>query len=1071
MAPVRGPLWLFADTLDALIVDQDAAELQHDPGARNDGRAFLLTAKLRSAMAAFMLSPAAISTAEATECWGRLLGRLGEFHAALGLPETALFAENLAGFVIQRLGATLPERPADAIAAMEEVRACVRDITAAETAARLESFGLRASSPLGPTSMRLSVDEWIDRWRATVESCVSLDPRSSPRAAAGPSIKMAPLPLGQPGRALVSPKYSLLFPAPFVQEGLACLAHISNWVSLFSTHLQRIDDAALTPLTRVLFTLSLVDEYFAGKDAGSVPEHILTQFQSDVVAVDQSLLISPIEANRMPRSREEVRVSSALNRRSPQSTCAPPGMLLARIRTDAALFDANPPFVSPEALAIFQPAVSAFLQRGDALSESAQRQLLSMLQQTWTLLQTTPVPSNVISTLINAGFTPLNCKHYLAALESFMAAGPENPDLSEIQQLFGCISLLGSSVFVLAREYGHYVDYVKTFKRLQGSGEQLHVQLISAVGLGGGALSQTLARVMGPALPNEHMASLRRTIVGEFEAAERRFSAGRPSLLRETALLWVDVYGQTHWDVAPQMQHTNNPVAALLSVDHKTHSGAVLRAAAAKIRFPMLETVSPAVLSDPGFSPYVMAIVIGDALATACGAAFLPAPLTFASQVLSWARDFGLGYMQTVDGHRAKLGALITLLEPAARRGEIPSMQIAENVERILRELYASVRAAEAQIFPASRGPRVPPPEIGNSLLLISMYALAARGVLGSMAERADALAQQLEDAVVSLRLHTQTLAAFFECKFESDGQRLYALPGTGKRLGPWRPPEAADAVSQYCGMYHDAKRALTTAIAGLRSVIVEATAHRATCDELAAQISVEDNVIAKVLQEISTFLMLVSDMHARASRLLSGGHVPGFVPMGQFMSRWRRLSASYKAVQSALGPEQVSAFAQELHATWIHLQDERVPEGPHSAILPEQREAAVDEIMAHVTGTPGSPPADAQLSVITSRCNLGAWGDYDTGPLGRDTVAPESVDLSPRGLTVLLGMEWLLMQELLQITDGVFRSSTIRKVIAPVRDIEVRELGSAAMDHDPPSTAPLAGANQPEESDYDMAM
>ncbi|QPO25170.1 tegument protein UL37 [Bovine alphaherpesvirus 2] len=1087
----RGPLRLFADALDELSSPPGAARAPQGlarPDTGLSGPAFLVTAKLRSAMAAFLLSPASVDIDEVSECWDRVIRRLCEFHGALRLPETALLAENLVGLAVHRLGAALPDVASEAISAMEDVRACVLNMTSPNTVARIEAAGLRASSPLGPATVRMCVDDWIDRWRAITESCLRFDPRASIQSTDELTLKMPPVPLGQPSRSLVAPKYSLIFPAPFVQAGLAHLAHISNWVSLFSTHLQRIDDASLTPLTRVLFTLSLVDEYLAGKGQRSaLPEQLLMQFHNDTREVPPSVLIPPIEANRMPRSREEVRVSSALTSRSPRNTCTPPGMLLARVRTDAALFDADSPFLSADALAVFQPAVSTLLQHGETPSEGAQKNLLALLQQTWTVLQAASTPSSVIGTLINAGFTPLHCKHYLAALESFLAGGGQ-PDaagagLSEIQQLFGCISLMGSSVFDLAREYGYSVDYVKAFKRLQGSGEQLHVQLCEAVGLAGGALSQTLARIMGPPVPTEHLASLRRAVVGEFEVAERRFSSGKPSLLRETALLWADVYGQTHWDIAPQMEHGGGgPSVALLPSGRQTHAASVLRAAAAQIQFPLLETATPAVLSDPGFSPYVMAMVVGDALMATCNAAFLTKPLEFASHVLAWARDFGLGYLPTVDGHRAKLGALITLLEPAVQRGELPTMQMAENVERLLRELHASVRAAEGQLFPNARAPRVPPPEVGNSLLLISMYALAARGVLSDLARRADALTQHLEDAVVSLRIHTQTLAAFFECRFESDGRKLYAVPRDGgERLGPWRPNDAADAVSQYCGMYHDAKRALVSALSGLRSVIVEATAHRAACDELAAQVAHEGNVLASALRDVNSFVMLVSGIHARASRLLSGGQVPGFVHMGQFMVRWRKLSTAYKSVQSAASPEQVAGFVQELHETWRGIQAERILSSASQSISPEQRAAAVGEIMMHVEEDHTGMTSEPHMSVLTSRCNLGAWGDYDLGPLGRDTTVPDSVDLSPRGLNVLLGMEWLLMQELLQVTDGVFRNPARRHAAGP-QDIEVRESGSSqaaewrrqdttasAMDHGSYHMDHPRAPNQPEENDYDM--
>nr|ADM23428.1 tegument protein UL37 [Human alphaherpesvirus 1] len=1016
-----------------------------------DDPAFLATAKLRAAMAAFLLSGTAIAPADARACWRPLLEHLCALHRAHGLPETALLAENLPGLLVHRLVVALPEAPDQAFREMEVIKDTILAVTGSDTSHALDSAGLRTAAALGPVRVRQCAVEWIDRWQTVTKSCLAMSPRTSIEALGETSLKMAPVPLGQPSANLTTPAYSLLFPAPFVQEGLRFLALVSNRVTLFSAHLQRIDDATLTPLTRALFTLALVDEYLTTPERGAVvPPPLLAQFQHTVREIDPAIMIPPLEANKMVRSREEVRVSTALSRVSPRSACAPPGTLMARVRTDVAVFDPDVPFLSSSALAVFQPAVSSLLQLGEQPSAGAQQRLLALLQQTWTLIQNTNSPSVVINTLIDAGFTPSHCTHYLSALEGFLAAGvpartPAGHGLGEVQQLFGCIALAGSNVFGLAREYGYYANYVKTFRRVQGASEHTHGRLCEAVGLSGGVLSQTLARIMGPAVPTEHLASLRRALVGEFETAERRFSSGQPSLLRETALIWIDVYGQTHWDITPTTPAT--PLSALLPVGQPSHAPSVHLAAATQIRFPALEGIHPNVLADPGFVPYVLALVVGDALRATCSAAYLPRPVEFALRVLAWARDFGLGYLPTVEGHRTKLGALITLLEPAARGGLGPTMQMADNIEQLLRELYVISRGAVEQLRPLVQLQPPPPPEVGTSLLLISMYALAARGVLQDLAERADPLIRQLEDAIVLLRLHMRTLSAFFECRFESDGRRLYAVVGdTPDRLGPWPPEAMGDAVSQYCSMYHDAKRALVASLASLRSVITETTAHLGVCDELAAQVSHEDNVLAVVRREIHGFLSVVSGIHARASKLLSGDQVPGFCFMGQFLARWRRLSACYQAARAAAGPEPVAEFVQELHDTWKGLQTERAVVVAPLVSSADQRAAAIREVMAHAPedAPPQSPAADRV--VLTSRRDLGAWGDYSLGPLGQTTAVPDSVDLSRQGLAVTLSMDWLLMNELLRVTDGVFRASAFRPLAGPEspRDLEVRDAGNS---------------------------
>ncbi|BAP00716.1 tegument protein UL37 [Pteropodid alphaherpesvirus 1] len=1073
-------LRLLLDTLGGLSA-QPPASPPHSPlGTQpsSDGPAFLVTARLRAALAAFLLAPTPISRAELRALWTILLERLCGFHRLYSLPETALIIENLPGLILHRLDVGLPKEPDQAFQTMEDIKSLVLMLTDAITTKNFEEAGLRTTAPLGPVPIRQHAVAWVEQWLAVSKNCLAINPRTSAATATEAPLKMAPMPLGQPGANLIAPKYSLLFPSPFVQEGLRFLARASNWVTLFSTHLQCIDDASLTPFTRALFTLSLVDEYLTTADQGVVvPPQLLSRFQTTVREIDPQILIPPIEAGKMSRSREEVRVSSALSTLTPCATSAPPGTLMTRVRTDVAVFSASASFLSASALAIFQPAITNLLQHGEALDSEAQARFLALLQQTWTLIQNTHTPSAAIQTLISAGFTPSHCNHYLSALEGFLVSGgaPGPSTLSEIQQLFGCIALTGSQIFTLAQDYGPYADYVRAFKRLQSTSEYQHVKLCEAVGLSGGGLKHILARIMGPITPTEHLASLRRALVGEFEVAERRFSAGQPSLLRETVLIWLDVYGQTKWDITPT---TPAVPAALLSANQATHSPAVHVAAATQIHFPKHDGIYPNVLADPQFTPYVMALVVGDALRATCRAAYLPRPIDFACRVLAWARDFGLGYVPTVEGHRTKLGALITLLEPATHPKHIPTLQMADNIEQLLRDLHAIVKGAVSQISHVVRLPPLEPPEVGTSILLMSLYALAARGVLMGLIERADPLIQQLEDAIVLLRLHMTTLTAFFECRFESDGRRVYAIPGdTAEKLGPWRPDSMADAVSQYCGMYHDAKRALVTALAGLKSVIVEATAHLGVCEGLVVQVHHEHSVLSNVLQEIQSFVLLVTGIHARASKLLAGDQVPGFFYMGHFLSRWKHLSTSYQAVQTTTGPELVADFVRELHETWRGLQNERLVASPALTSTTEQRTSAVGEILANVEEDAGTIPTLVKFALISKRCDLTAWGDYNAGPLDRPTMYPESIDLTPQGLSVLLGMDWLMMNELLQVTDGVFRASALRRPSQDTpQDVEVREAGSA---RSPPvrtfphltRSSSATPPNLPEEDDDEMLL
>ncbi|AQS79178.1 tegument protein UL37 [Ateline alphaherpesvirus 1] len=1056
----EGPIWELVRALAPLArelrrtsaMTEARAARAADPaaaGAVPAERAFLVVARLRAAVASFLLAPASVAPEHVRGGWSRLLALLRELHGALALPETALLLENLPGLVVPRLDVAVPRDREGAFRAMDAAVRCVRHMAGAETVHALEEAGLRTSAALGPGATQSRVEDWVRRWLSVAQGLHAADPRGSAEFLDAPPLReSAPPALGQPGAGLTAAQYDVIFGAPFVQRGLRHLARVGNRVSVVAAHLRRVGDASLTPLTRALFTLALVDEHLLGPDGrGEIPPRVVERFRRDVAQVDPSIMIPPLEAVGMARSRGEVRVSSALSARTPGAASAAPGTLMTRVRTDADVLGGRPQHVSASALAVFQPAISALLQLGEAsAAPEVRRRLLDLLHDTWALLQNTASPDAALAALVDAGFTPANCAAYLAALEGFLASGhmpPAGPgadprELGEIQQLFGCISLLGRWVFALAREYGRHAEYVRTFRRLQAACEQQHARLSHAAGLSRGVLSQALARIMGPVTPTGHLAALRRALVEEFEAAERRFHDGRPSLLREPALAWVDIYGQTTWDVVPHTPHAGTAAATLLPAGPVEHGPEAHVAAAAAIRFPALEFSAPEILADPGFAPYVMALAVGDALEVAAQTAYLPRPLAFAARVLAWARDFGLGYLPSVGGHRTKLGALITLLEPGLRAdAPPPAMQTVESVEQLLRELHQIVQTGVEQVAPHVRLRRVAEPGVGDSLLLMSMYALAARGALHELAADADPLVRRLEDAAAALRAHMRALAAFFECRFEGDGARVFALPhaaacgsATGPKLGPWSPDAVADAVSRYCAGYHDAKLSYTAALAGLRSLASETGALQGACEALAAQVALENNVLAHALREINSFALLLSSLHARASRLLTGGRVPAFAPVARFLARWRRLSSAHAAARAAEGPEPVADFVRELRDTWAELRAEgpQATEGaPGSS--PEQRALAVREVLA--SAPRGDEVADGGAAgrgpvTLTSRHNLGAWGDYSLGPLGRPTEYPSSIAMTPQSITAAMGSDWIMTGHLLQVMDGVFRASTV---------------------------------------------
>ncbi|QOD40122.1 tegument protein [Macropodid alphaherpesvirus 4] len=1033
VAAPRGPLQILLDALETLSTSTTTPVL-------------LGAAKLRAALATFLMALSPIPVTVVKDNWLHLIHYLRVLHKTYTLPETAIFIENLPGLLLHRLDVSLPEDNTQMFGMIKDLKEFIVTMTGSEYNDLLKKTGLRVTSALGPVNIRQMTTDWLNKWEVAMTNCLAVNPHTTPTAGEAVT-ELVLVPLGHTSAPLIAPQYSFIFPAPLIQECLRRLAQVSNWRTLFSIYLQQINNETLTPLTRALFILAMVDECLTDPAQGVIiPPKLLSRFKKTVQDIDPSVMIPPLEANKTLRSRGEIRISSALNHLTPKVTTMLPGTLLSRVRTDSEVFSPQTSLLSLPSFAIFQPAIINLLNRDSTLPPDAVQHLSGVLQAAWAHIQHTSSPTQALSVLISAGFTVQNCTAYLTALEGLLVSNPidsqtNGAGLSELEQLLGCLSITGLHVLTMASGYGFDVSYVRRFRQLQRQSEFTHVKLNDAVGLAKGVLSQTLAKIMGPRSQADHIKNLRRGLVEEFEALEHRFSTSQSNPVHEAMMVWLDVYGQTSWDITPIA-----PATTLLSmIDPSGSDQMTYINAAISISFPNYDGISANILTDPGFVPYALALVVGDALHATRRVAYHPQHLEFALEVLKWARDFGLGYLPTIDGHRTKIGALITLLEPGLNPNYTPTMQTVNNIERLLNELYHISTAARGQVKAIFSDQLDPPPNINTSLLLLSLTAVAAYGVVRGQLQQATPVIQHLEDAVTLLRICMDTLKNFFSCNFQTDGTRISVLDTvTQTCIGSWRPDKMADAITKYCEKYQSAKHSLITAIIALKTIITETTTHLEGWDTVADSRTKKTTVFREVIQQTQTFVLLLTDIHSQATKLVAGNQVPGFFYMGRFISAWRQIEKKYKDVCAHTDIETITALIDELRETWDSLQVERVVLLTDAITIDSQKSAVLEILGPAETGSDMALDFGDSQPTITDRSNIAIWEDYDTSPLRHIPTYPTSVDLTPGGLKVLLETKWILISELLQIIDGVFRAPVLtREVPVAPQAVEVIEEGS----------------------------
>uniref|UniRef100_A0AAU0K6K4 UL37 tegument protein n=1 Tax=Anatid alphaherpesvirus 2 TaxID=3080522 RepID=A0AAU0K6K4_9ALPH len=1018
-------------------------------------------AEARAAIGAFCLSQETMTLSEAESTWRDALSAVIETYSQTRAPEAAMMAQNFPGMILWRVSVTWDRQSWKA--GVSRLAALIDDITGETTVSWLSRSDLKISSRFGPASLRAPATEWLATFVESAERAFGYTPDGLLNA-----LDALPKPDELASR-LVRNRFEFIYDFPFVQEGIRLVSRATGWILPFAITARCTTNRVFTPLTRALFTIALVDQYFWGPRAVQ-PQRIAELFSDDADALGPDELLSPAEANATKRTAYEVRVSAALAYADPYARDVRPGLASSRVRSGPEIL-ASPTSLTRDALAVHMSAVlnlissddGGYAQDRSGAASTARANLLESAHAAWDAVQNSTSAKQMLEALIESGFLPQMCRAYETALKAQYARGhgaSGAPAFDELQQTVGCLAVTGNVVFGLMESYGPGLDYLDNYLDATYPSEYDDRDFMSAVGLPSGAVSQLLGRCIPPRAFSDYVRKIREALVAEIDESERRAGAdgGAPSVAasnsaRESLLLWFDLRAHELWGVpvptdAASGSQSNwsedgsgddgGVEAAPASDSRAAQAGAValreniMIASAAAIRYPEPMPNVPE-LADQAFSRYVVATAVADALSATASAVFSLPHLTTSVKVLTWARDYGAPYIASFHGHKSKITALISALLPfAGENPPRPTPEDAANVESLLGELHGAVEASAARL-PARIGLDPPPrPDVSNSALLVSMYATSLRLAFEDLTDRTMELTEKMASASWMLADAASTARAFFSCGFgPGPTGGTVTLHGRGKRaetLGTWSIRDLMSAVGDAYGACTDVMTEIRVAAMALRSLAEETARRIPTCDALAgraATASSREGGASRVFSVLSADYAGLArvhttlDLHVR--KLVACAEPPGMRDVAWLLGQWAVVSALDGSVRDA--GSLVKAI-EALGSAWREAEAAREKRVPGTSDPPTSAdvEAAVADVMEEY-----EPLEDAggerAVVTLTSRYNLTSRDDINFRTLDLETVAPS--DVNPAGYADDFIVKTRVTADVLTgIVDSIFNSN-----------------------------------------------
>lgn len=980
-------------------------------------------AKAKAAVGAFCLSQETMTIPQVESTWRDAFAAVLEMYAQTGSAEASMLAQNFAGLVLWRLSITWNRSSIKTDS--EKLIELIDKITGDEAISWLTRNNLRVSSRYGPVDMRKITFDWMAVFSQATDSAFSYSPEKM-------IVDIEKIPKTEELTfKLVHKRFDLIYDFQFVQDGIRLVSRSIGWVVPFVITSRCTSNRVYTPLTRVLYTIALVDKYL--RDREPQPRELIDRFAEDVETLTQAELMTPAEANATKRTAHEVRVSSAVAYGDPFVLEVRPGMASIRVRTGPEIL-ASATSLTRDAMAVHISAVLKLIS-GESASDGsvyvlqAMTNLYESARAAWDAVQTSTTQKQVLEALIDSGFVPQACLAYENALKSQFARSYNPPaetndgvresysPFDDTQQAVGCMAVIGNVVFGLAESYGPGLDYLDIYLDATFPDAMEQDEFIRALGLPQGAIAQILGRCMPPRTFPEYIKTARSALVSEINESEILIESERPSLTnaaREALLMWFDYRADDSWGVvAPADERSSS---SLTTIDESStleesigerlptpvtdsrvtrQREIVMMRNAVNIRYPEPMPGNVAELTDPSYARYVVATAVADAMTATASAAFSLPHINLAIKVLTWAKDYGAPYIQNFDGHKNKLTALISSLLPFI--GEVPQHPTPEdgaNVESLLGELHAVVASATGSLNIQNMAPP-PKPDITNSTLLVSMYATALRLNLDALIDDTLSLASNLSTASWSLADYVATAKAFFSAKFYSTySGGLVTLKGRSDNasdIGTWRVNDIAAAVGDIYNACSDAIADIRVASMSIRSLVEETGRRIQICDALASRAT--GNGASRVFSVLSADYARLSGVHAsldmHVRKLVACSEPPGMKDVNWFLKKWTKISSLDSTPRDATDLLHV---IEDIGAIWREAAAKRASSISQKTFPSDSEieDAVLDTMEDYKSFDDGDV---APVVVLTARHNLITRDEINYATLRYETVTPEGVD------------------------------------------------------------------------------
>nr|WGL40853.1 tegument protein UL37 [Psittacid alphaherpesvirus 6] len=887
----RGPLATLSHAISMAAGGKDKGTYM--VGSNTGGWDDVQVAAAKAAIGGFLLSRETLTVGQIEKSWRDGFDRVVNMFLDTRTSEAAFFAQNFQGLVLWRMSVSMDRGSwkSECI----RLKDLVKSMTDDGIADNLTRVGLSPYATYGPARMRSLIRDWLNDLEAaadlafgwTPESVMVLEDNMLGRQDVRRTEDISEdfgLPDADTLTAkLVAKKYEVIYDFPVVQEGLRLLSVAIGWIPAFRITFARARDNAYKPLTRALFTLAFIDQYF-WKPGANRPVQLVRAFQADAEALGEAAMAGPYDSNGSKRTVHDVRVSAALAYGDPFVRDVEPGVTAARLRSGPQVFADDGP-LDKEALAVHETAVLRLITSPNLRSsvdgkvedgsieigsdrrrlQQARMALADSATAALAAVQRAQTITQLLERLIGAGFVPKACRAYDSALKTeFMrrrhVLRDQESVFDETQQAVGCVAAIGNAAYGLVETYGPGLDYLDAFLFSTGPENFEWNEFYAELGLPDGVITGVLSRSMSPQVFPTYVKGIRKTLEMELDSAEQ-LAVGAVvggNSARESILLWFDRRAEELWGILPPVRPstssplgnedlgslTNQQASATDSQGALNVDEATMAAAAAMATYPK-PVSDKAVLRQPAFAKYVVASAGCDAVVSLASASFTAPHIATAIDVCVWARDFGGPDIGNFEGHRAKLNALVYALLPfSGDEPHTPTFADIASLETLLGDLHTVVVAA-INALPEQARPLIPEkPTVANSSFLISAYATAARLSLESLAARTETLTETVSALIWSVADLMWTLKCFFEARFSLNNSYpgvVSVMVGSHddkKVVGTWYLRDIMAAVAETYGDCADAIAETRVLSVSLRALEQETAKQLVMCKKLVSRAS-----------------------------------------------------------------------------------------------------------------------------------------------------------------------------------------------------------------------------------------